>query len=136
MGSVSMPLTIPVPVSAFAAAAAGLLLAACGQVGEAGESSIGGPDDAVTVTEALAAPEDRRLRVAGSLLWDGTTMWLCDAIAESYPPQCVQGAELTGYDPAQIPPETPDMAGVRLVERLHVVVHRSGDHLVADAEDS
>jgi hypothetical protein len=48
----------------------------------------------------------------------------------------VQGAELTGYDPAQIPPETPDMAGVRLVERLHVVVHRSGDHLVADAEDS
>jgi hypothetical protein len=134
MISVTMSVSTSVSIPALGAIAAGLLLAACGQVseaGEPGEPSVGGPDDAVTVTQALAAPEDRTLRVAGSLLWDGDRVQLCDALAESYPPQCTDGAVLQGWDPAQIPP---DLAGVRVVEGLEVVVRRVGDVLVAVTE--
>ncbi len=91
-----------------------------------------GPAGAISVQEAMTRPEDRTLQVVGGLLWDGKEMLICDAIAESSPPQCMQGMTLQGWDPAQIPPGTPTTGGVQVVDRAEVTVHRSGDVLVVD----
>ena len=88
------------------------------------------PARAISVREAMAEPEDRTLRVVGALLWDGREMLICDAVAESSPPQCMQGMRLRGWDPAQIPPGTPTAGGVQVVDRAEVTVHRSGKVLV------
>ena len=46
------------------------------------------PDRAVSVDELIANPEARNETVAGAVLWDQEGTRLCDALMESYPPQC------------------------------------------------
>jgi hypothetical protein len=72
------------------AVAVALLAAACG----AGRSSAPGaassepPPHPGGVGAALAAPDGSRVSVRGALFRDPDGVRLCDAIAESYPPQC------------------------------------------------
>jgi hypothetical protein len=109
----------------LAALAAALMLAACGLLDEAPTTPGGGGagvepvlvvrdepfDDLppVTVADALGRQgTDQRLLVRGALFVaaDGTTR-LCDAIAESFPPQCggarieVLGLDLSSIDGLQ-----------------------------------
>lgn len=71
------------------------LLAACGgddapePADTAAPTTSGMPaDGGLTVAEALATDAEGPLTVRGFLLDDGTTVRLCDAVLESYPPQC------------------------------------------------
>jgi hypothetical protein len=68
----------------------------------------GGPGSGpgMSVAEALThGPTDDLVTVTGALFVDADgTIWLCDAIAESFPPQC--GGErivVTGLDLADVP---------------------------------
>ncbi|MFN2471554.1 MAG: hypothetical protein ABR583_11325 [Gaiellaceae bacterium] len=58
----------------------------------------------LTVAQALRSELDGPLLVRGALVADGKHTRLCDALAESYPPQCagesveVAGLDLAGFD--------------------------------------
>lgn len=121
-----------VAVTAFAT------LASCGDSSNSGDgTSVGGPDSVISVKDALAAPEGDRLRVRGSLLVDPTGARLCDALAESFPPQCVGGAVLGNFDEAVIPPDTQRSGDVRWVDQIELIVVREGSGLrVVEASPS
>lgn len=56
-------------------------------------------DGGLTISEALATGATGILAVKGFLVDDGTTARLCEALAESFPPQCGGASvELTGYE--------------------------------------
>lgn len=104
-------------VAAVAMLAAGAL-AACGGTDPtvSGPPTGGGtgavqgapaPGGGLTVDEALDSDLDGPLTVTGFLIDDGTTVRLCAAVAESYPPQCggpnltVEGVVVADLDGAQ-----------------------------------
>ena len=77
--------------------AALLLVSACGGTDEGAArderregpaSAVPAPGGAVTVSQALGSKSDDILLVAGSLVVEGDEARLCEALAESYPPQC------------------------------------------------
>jgi hypothetical protein len=56
-------------------------------------------DGGLTVSEALATDATGVIAVRGFLLDDGSGARLCEALAESYPPQCgVASIAVTGYE--------------------------------------
>jgi hypothetical protein len=61
---------------------AAVFLAACGA---SRDSRPAGP---LSIQEALASEQTGPILVRGYLLADGATLRLCEALAESYPPQC------------------------------------------------
>jgi hypothetical protein len=82
----------------------------------ADDAAVDGPG--ISVAEALThGPTDDMVLVTGALFIDADgTVQLCDAIAESFPPQC--GGErlaVTGLDPADVP-DLQDANGVRWAE--------------------
>lgn len=94
------------------AAALALTLAACSEdtpVPTESETAVspgaGMPaDGGLTVGEAKASELEGPLMVGGFLVAEGDTVRLCDALAESFPPQCggdslvVEGLDLDAYD--------------------------------------
>ncbi len=83
---------------------------------------------AYTVDQALTAGVDGPILVTGLLIDAGNGWRLCEAIAESYPPQC-GGASVSvdGVDPAEYDLERAD--GVRWSEAATVVGTLDGDTL-------
>jgi hypothetical protein len=66
-------------------ALAAAVLAGCGSDGsDAG----GGTADPLSVEQALSSDQQGEIVVEGILFAEGESVRLCDAIAESYPPQC------------------------------------------------
>ncbi len=68
------------------------------------EGDAGGPG--LSVADALEhQATDDIVTVSGALFVDADgTMWLCDAIAESFPPQCGgDRIEVEGLDPGDVP---------------------------------
>lgn len=58
-------------------------------------------DGGLTISEALATDAEGIIAVQGFLLVADGTSLLCDALAESYPPQCGGASiEITGYEEA------------------------------------
>ncbi len=103
-------------------------IAACSQTaGANGSGSTGGPDTALTVAAALAT--DGPLRVRGALVFDGRVAKLCDALAESYPPQCVDGTTITGFDASIIPLDAHRDGRVRWMDSIELIVTRDGGAL-------
>ena len=104
-----------------------LLLTSCGEGrGSDGEpKSVGGPSHSMTVAEARGAAVGTRLRVKGALIVSESGAVMCDALAESSPPQCPNGVPLTGLDRSIIPPDTPSVRGVTWMEALEVIVERT-----------
>ena len=88
-------------------------------------TSVGGPAGVTTVTEARTLPDGGPLRVRGALVVTQATVEMCDSLAESYPPQCVQGLPLRGFDVRVLPPDTPSVGDVRWQEAITVVVHKA-----------
>ena len=108
--------------------------AACG--GSNGIRPSGGDEDegqprALTVAEALKADE-RQMRVKGAVLAREEDVRLCDALAQSFPPQCgAPSLRLVGFDMTSA--EGMQEAGtVRWAENISVVGTRSGDTLTID----
>ena len=66
-------------------------------------------DGGLTVSEALATDATGILAVGGFLVDDGTTARLCEALAESFPPQCggasIELASYTTIDPDSLKTE-------------------------------
>ncbi len=81
---------------------AAVALAGCGDDGEDGSGS--GP---LSVKEALESSSGEPVVVEGGLLASGNVVQLCEALAESYPPQCsgarleVQGLDLASLSDVQ-----------------------------------
>ena len=95
-----------------------LAVAACGATSST--DSVGGPATAVSVAEALQR-EGQKVRVRGALVVDRREARLCDGLAESYPPQCVGGARLVGFDASARPPEAGESRGVRWLDSVEVI---------------
>lgn len=113
----------------------GLLLTGCGEATRDTGGSIGGPAEAVTVQEALRSPGLDPLRVRAGLIVDRRSgAQLCDAMAESYPPQCVDGAPLRGFDDSILPPDTARARGVRWVDTIELIVTSDGQTLTVVRE--
>ncbi len=75
-------------------------------------------DGGLTVSEALATDAKGVIAVQGFLLVADGTSLLCDALAESYPPQCGEASiEITGYEEALGAPIT-SAQGVSWTEEL------------------
>jgi hypothetical protein len=71
------------------------------------------------------------IRVRGALVVQSDQMVMCDALAESVPPQCANGVRLTGFDVGTLPPGTEQVNGVRWVDSIQLIVHRDGANLRA-----
>ncbi len=63
-----------------------LLVSACGS-DETGTSGLK-PTASLSVADALAVSDDQVHGVEGFVVSDGGQLWLCGALAESFPPQC------------------------------------------------
>jgi hypothetical protein len=108
-----------------------LLLGGCGTAGDQsdGDSSTGGPPRTVTVEQARAADVGERLRVHGSLMFSKAGAVMCDALAESYPPQCANGLPLRGFRKASMPAGAESASGMSWVNQTMVVAERTTDGL-------
>ena len=127
--------------TAVVVAVLAVALSACGEQpgGTDGPGGGGGgpaagqpaPGDALTVPEALASDASGEIAVRGSLLARGDRVQLCEALAQSYPPQC--GGRfflLDGFDPATVE-DINEEQGVRWSDReIELVGRRSGDRFM------
>jgi hypothetical protein len=111
---------------------AAMALTACSNFASAdGNDSIGGPPEPLGVNQAMQFDGDGPIRVHGALVVQGGGVVMCDALAESYPPQCVNGVALTGFDVNTLPPGTERAEGVRWMDSIELIVHRDGGKLRA-----
>ena len=80
---------------------------------DAGDAAAGGTTMRVhSVSEAKAETEEGSLHVVGLLIDDGSGWRLCEAVLESYPPQCGgESLAVEGLDPDGLPLE--EDGGVR-----------------------
>jgi inhibitor of cysteine peptidase len=83
-------------------------------------SSIPDVEDAISVSELLATSPSGEIVVRGSLFDDGTGLRLCDALAESFPPQCPGDAVIIS-NPGMIQADFTVEAGVRWTDRVVVL---------------
>lgn len=94
--------TTPARRTVLMIAAAAALLLSCSD--DAAEPQASVPDTStgaapITVQQLLERSADTPIAVQGFLYADGTSVRLCDAVLESYPPQCGGAAvELSGLD--------------------------------------
>ncbi len=109
-----------------------LALTGCGSA-DAGSTdrpgSAGGPADPVSFEEARGAEVGERLRVRGALVVEPGGASLCDGLAESYPPQCLNGLTLQGFDRGVLPPDASSSGGVTWVEQLELIAERTREGL-------
>lgn len=76
--------------TAAAVLAASAILTGCagaGEEGPAGEEAAGSPASPLSIEEAQELPSGEAVWVQGSLFYSEGELWLCSALAESYPPQ-------------------------------------------------
>lgn len=105
-----------------------LPLSACGQAADSGgTTSAGGPATALTVADARTTAASGPLRVRGALIFDGELAKLCDALADSYPPQCIDGTTIAEFDESILPPDTNTDGQVRWVDSIELIVTRDGE---------
>ena len=104
-----------------------LLLGGCGTAGDqsSGDPPAGGPPRRVTVEQARSAQVGERLRVHASLMLSRSGAAMCDALAESYPPQCTNGLPLEGFGRALMPREAESASGFTWVDQLELVAERT-----------
>ncbi|MDP9394330.1 MAG: hypothetical protein M3Q27_08805 [Actinomycetota bacterium] len=62
-------------------------------------------------------------------MYDGEVARLCDRLAESYPPQCVQGTTVTGFDVGILPPDGGRQGQIRWVDSIELIVTRENGAL-------
>jgi hypothetical protein len=110
-----------------------LLIAALAGVVGCGEDGTGADAGSLTVAQALAEGGD--VTVRGALFVEGGTTRLCEAVRESYPPQCggralvVQGLDVASLELEE--PSDPTFAPVRWSRRQVTLRGRvSGDQLL------
>lgn len=104
------------PVLATTLLALAVLGSACG---DGSDEAPGQPEgEAVTVTELVqsAGGEPRSVRVSGSLFDDGAGLVVCEALAESFPPQC-PGLSLPIANPDDVVADFTVAGGVRWTDR-------------------
>ena len=122
-------------LTVLALGAAGAALTACGSStssAEPGENgSLGGPARPLSVDQAMHFDGEGPIRVRGALVVQSGDVVMCDSLAESVPPQCVNGVTLTGFDVGTLPPDTDPVNGVRWVDPIELIVHRDGAKLRA-----
>jgi hypothetical protein len=107
-------------------------LTACSESANAGgNGSIGGPPSPISVDQAMQSPGTGPMRVRGALVVQGGGVVMCDALAESYPPQCINGVALTGFAVERLPADAQRAIGVRWVDSVEMIVHRDGGGLRA-----
>lgn len=115
--------------------AAGTALAACGNLTSSADphesGSLGGPARPLRVDQAKRFDGQGPIRVRGALVVQSHHVVMCDALAESVPPQCANGVRLTGFDVGTLPPDTDHVNGVRWLDSIQLIVHRDGAHLRA-----
>ena len=87
------------------------------------DSTIPDDEDAISVTEFLAAGPRDPVPVRGLLFDDGSGLRLCDALAESFPPQC-PGDFVLIANPADVLADFTVEQGVRWTDRPVVVIGR------------
>ena len=87
------------------------------------DSTIPDDEDAISVTEFLAAGPRDPVPVRGLLFDDGSGLRLCDALAESFPPQC-PGDFVLIANPADGLADFTVEQGVRWTDRPVVVIGR------------
>ncbi len=83
-------------------------------------ASIPDDEDAISVSELLATSPTGVVAVRGSLFDDGNGLRLCDALAESFPPQC-PGDAVVISDPKVIEADFTVEADVRWTDRVVVL---------------
>jgi hypothetical protein len=83
----------------------------------------------VTVEQARSAEVGERLRVHASLMLSRSGAAMCDALAESYPPQCTNGLVLHGFDRVSMPTGAESASGVTWVNWITVTAERTKDGL-------
>ncbi len=127
--------------SAVLVAVLAVALAACGEqpAGTDGPAFGGGgpaagqpaPSGVLTVPEALDWEAPGEIAVRGAVLARAGRVQLCEALAQSYPPQC--GGRfllLNGFDPATVE-DAHEEQGVRWSDReIELIGRRSGDRFV------
>ena len=109
---------------------------ACGSDRQGGGSGGGDrrepPPGGLTVAQALES-EVGPIRVKGAVVARGDDVRLCDALAESFPPQCAAAnLRLVGFD-VDTAEGVQHEGAVRWVESVSVVGTREGDTLTVDA---
>jgi hypothetical protein len=84
-----------------------IAIGGCGGDDDTGAGATGGP---LTVGQALG--EDGEVTVRGALFVEGDTVRLCEAVMESYPPQCGGRALVVdGLDVGSLDLEEPNQPG-------------------------
>jgi hypothetical protein len=78
------------------------LAAGCGTAGESSAPARTQPP-VTSFEEARSAEDGMRVELGGAVYADDRPMQLCDALAESYPPQCGHGIPLAGIEWEALP---------------------------------
>lgn len=83
-------------------------------------SSTRDDEDAMSVAELLSSSQQGPVSIRGSLFDDGTGLRLCDALAESFPPQCPEDFVFIA-NPEWVEADFTVEAGVRWTDRVVVL---------------
>lgn len=94
--------------------------------GDEPQSTIPDDEDAISVAELLAGEPEGDVIVRGSLFDDGSGLMLCDALAESFPPQC-PGDRVEIVEVVVIDADFTQEGGVRWTDRPVVLLGRLVD---------
>lgn len=89
--------------SALLLVAVAALAGGCGSASEERPPPAPGQPHATSFDEALDAEDGTHVELTGAVYADERPMRLCDALAESYPPQCARGIPLAGVTWAELP---------------------------------
>ena len=90
------------------------------------DSSIPDDEDAISVIQLVASAPEGAVVVRGLLFDDGSGLRLCDALAESFPPQC-PGDFVVIANPGDVAADFSVEQGVRWTDRPVVVFGRMAD---------
>ena len=105
-----------------------LTIAACG-ADRSPDTSGGGAPSPLTVAQALKTQTGEKLRVRGAVVVTQNGARICDALAESHPPQCAGGARLLNLAASDLPPGSEEFAGVHWTESVELIVTVEGRDL-------
>ena len=95
------------------------------------------PGGGLSVSEALERKTDEPLAVEGALLIERARVQLCEALAESYPPQCAGASlDVVGFDETTVQLEESDDGRVRWADRVALLGHVDGGTLTVSEATS
>lgn len=95
-----------------------------------GQPNLVGPDEPLTIAEARAQKPGSAFLVCGSVVLIGRAAEMCDALAESFPPQCPDGLQLEGLDDSDLPGSAHEAQGVAWATGVLLQVRRTENGLI------